>query len=343
MRTSIIAKNIALFTLIAMVSSCGGGGNSTQTATVAEAKPLVKTAVAAVQTLDRKEEFTGTIQPFTTNSISPSIGVRIGRILVDTGDKVRRGQTLVEMDNSQYLQSEVQLANMQADLERYRALYSAGGISQQQLQQMETQVATSKMAIDNLKENTTLLSPVDGIVSERLYDPGDMYSAATGRILTVIQIDRVKVQVNVSEIYFPRVSVGMPVEVMLDIYPDRVYEGKVSLVYPSLNAATRTFTVEVTIPNGDLTLHPGMFSRVALNFGQVERVVIPDAAVQKQVGSNERYVFVISGGTAHRRTVNPGRIVGQNYEILSGLESGETVAVAGMQKLLDGTAVEVSK
>ncbi|MCD7963041.1 MAG: efflux RND transporter periplasmic adaptor subunit [Rikenellaceae bacterium] len=342
MRTSIIFKNAGLLAVLALMAGCGGGNNSAATEEVK--LPVVKTTTAVIGTVDNKEEFTGTIQPYKYNKISPSIGGRIERIHVEVGARVRKGQLLVEMDKNQFLQSQAQLENLIADLNRYRNLYEEGGISKQQLDQMETQVNVAQHAIDNLEENTNLLSPVDGIVTERVYDPGDVYSDADGRILSVMQMDRVKVQVNISEVYFPHVYVGMPVEVTLDVYSGDVFAGNVSLIYPAIDAGTRTFVTEITIPNQDMRIRPGMFARVALNFGETEKVLVPDVAVGKQMGSNERYVFVIeNGNVARRKVVDAGKIVGSNIEVNSGLSAGEQVVIAGIQKLLDGIEVEISK
>ncbi|MCD8186546.1 MAG: efflux RND transporter periplasmic adaptor subunit [Rikenellaceae bacterium] len=184
------------------------------------------------------------------------------------------------------------------------------------------------MAYDNLLENTVLVSPVSGVVTERNYDPGDLYGA-NGPILTVMQIDRVKVQVNISEAFFPQVKVGMPVEITLDVYPGEIFEGKVTLIHPAVDAATRTFTTEIIIPNGNRTLRPGMFSRVSLNFGQAEQLVVPDIAVQKQIGSNERYGFVVENGIARRRILTVGRQIGNDIVILSGVRDGEQIVTAG--------------
>ena len=342
MKTSMIAKSTALAALALLAVSCGGGGTQTQTSTETEKKTLVKIAEVGIENVAQTEEFSGTILPFTENNISPSMGLRIGKIHADVGTQVSKGQVLVELDQSSLLQSQVQLENLKTDLQRYETLYKEGGISKQTLDQMATQVEASQVAYDNLLENTVLRSPVTGVVTARNYDPGDLYNVG-GAILTVMQIDRVKVQVNITEAYFPQVKLGMPVEIKLDVYPGEVFEGKVSLIHPSVDATTRTFTTEITIPNGDRKLRPGMFSRVAINFGEKEQVIIPDVAVQKQAGSNERFGFVVENGVAHRRTFNVGRQVGNYVVILSGVSAGEDVVIAGGQKLLDGAEVEVTR
>lgn len=335
-----------ILTLALVMTSCGSGADEAKdklAAAAAQKKPLVKVALSVEHPVDQVASFTGSILPFAQNNISPSMGLRIEKIHVDVGDKVSKGQVLVEMDKRQYLQSAVQTSLLETDYLRLKKLYEEGGVSKQQLDQLETQLSVSRHATDNLAENTDLISPISGVVTERSFDPGDIYSPGAGRILTVMQINKVKVQINVSEQYFTQVKLGMPVDIKLDVYPDKSFEGRVSLIYPALDAATRTFTVEITIANPSSELRPGMFCRVTLNFGETERVLVPDIAVQKQVGTNERYLFTVKDGIATRHTVNLGRVVDKNYEILSGVEAGEQVVIAGGQKLLDGTQVEVSK
>lgn len=331
-----------LITLALIATSCGSADEKKDAQEVAKA-PLVKVVKAIQEPVEQVTTFTGSIIPYAENSITPSMGLRIEKIHVDVGANVRKGQVLVEMDKRQYLQSEVQTQTLETDFLRTKRLYEEGGVSKQQLDQLETQLSVSKHATANLKENMDLISPITGVVTARIFDPGDVYSPGAGAILTVMQIDRVKVQVNISEIYFTKVKVGMGVDVKLDTYPDQVFDGRVSLIHPALDAATRTFVAEITITNPSQKLRPGMFCRVTLNFGKVDRVLVPDIAVQKQVGTNQRYLFSVKDGVAKRHVVELGQIVGKNYEILSGVQAGEDVIIAGGQKLLDGTKVEIVK
>lgn len=333
-----------LMGIAALVLSGATIGCSGDKVAEAEKLPLVKLAQAQRTMVEQQAEFTGAILPYLENNISPSMGLRIDQIRVDVGDNVRKGQVLVVMDKSQYLQSEVQMSNLETDYARMKALYADGGISKQQLDQLETQLNVTRHANKNLKENADLISPITGVVTKRVFDPGDVYSPGAGGILTIMQLDRVKVLANVSEQYFTKVKVGMPVDIALDVYPGEKFEGKVSLIHPALDAATRTFTAEVTIPNANMKLRPGMFSRVTFNFGEQNHVLVPDVAVQKQVGTNERYVYVMQAdSTVDRRTVNLGRVVGSNFEILSGVQDKEEVVIAGATKLLNGGKVKVAK
>ena len=117
----------------------------------------------------------------------------------------------------------------------------------------------------------------------------------------------------------------------------------VSLIYPALDPSTRTFTVEITVPNANEKLRPGMFARSIFNMGDKEGIMVPDVAILKQVGSAERYLYVIKDGKAERRSVKVGRQVGKNVDILSGVSAGEEVAVTALSRLDDGVEVEVKE
>ena len=125
-------------------------------------------------------------------------------------------------------------------------------------------------------------------------------------ILTIESINPVKVKVNVSESYYNRVTKGMPVEVVADALGDALFQGNVSLIHPTIDPVSHTFTVEVSVANSEQLLRPGMFARVRMHFGTNERPLLPDYAVLKQLGSNDRYVFVEKAGKAIHTPVELG-------------------------------------
>ncbi|MBP3426337.1 MAG: efflux RND transporter periplasmic adaptor subunit [Rikenellaceae bacterium] len=318
---------------------CGGKQEAT-TAQTETAKVLVKTETAITQTVAQTEEFTANIEPYKKNYITPAVqGVRIDRILVDVGDRVKKGQLLVEMDPTNYNQQRVNLQNAQDTYDRTKKVFEVGGVSQQQLDQAHNNLTLQKEVIANLEKNIKLLSPINGVVTARNDEAGNLF--ANQPILQVMQIDRLKVTVNISEQFYPVVKLGTPVKVGVDIFPGEEFDGKVTLIYPAMDAATRTFTVEITIPNASERLRPGMFSRSTFNMGNRESVMISDVAVARQAGTAERYAFVEKDGVAERRVVRLGRQVGNLVEVLSGIEAGEKVIVTGLSKLEQGTPVEV--
>ncbi|MFA6887507.1 MAG: efflux RND transporter periplasmic adaptor subunit [Fermentimonas sp.] len=318
--------------------SCGGSGQSASESETSQ-KTKVRVEEVSLVPVDQISTFTATVEADKVNNIAPAMGGRIRQIYVDVGSYVKKGQVLVAMDAATFSQQETQVATLRRDYERYRELYEVGGISKQQLDQAKTQLDVAETAMENLSENTRLISPLSGVVTARNYDPGDV--AMQLPILTIESMNPVKVTLNVSERYYSQVSIGMPVEVQADALGDEVFEGKISLIYPTIDPMSHTFTVEVTVPNSNQKLRPGMFSRVKMNFGSNDRPLLSDRAVLKQVGSNDRYVFVEENGKAVYTLVQLGVRIDDKYEILSGLNAGDKVIIHGNTNLIDGSEVEV--
>jgi RND family efflux transporter MFP subunit len=330
-------KHLTILAVITLLASCGG---KKQEEITTDELPQVRVHTLTSEMVEQSRDFMGTVQSFKQNDITPSMPVRIDNILVDVGDNVKQGEILVEMDMVNRRQLELQLANLERELERVTELHKSGGISQQQVDQLAVQVNVQRTAMKNMIDNTTLRAPFDGVVTARNFHAGEMYMP--GRpILTVMTLAPLKVTIFVNEEYFSRVRRGMPVTVTTDIYPDENFRGTVHLVHPTIDPTTRTFGVEVTIPNSNLRLRPGMFARVNMGFGAMKRVIVPDIAVVRQTGTNDRYVFVYENGTVNKVKVQLGHQVGKNIEVLSGLNEGEQVVVAGMSRLLDQSRVRI--
>ncbi|MDR1372574.1 MAG: efflux RND transporter periplasmic adaptor subunit [Dysgonamonadaceae bacterium] len=319
-----------------LLLSCSGGEKK-QEETVSE-KVKVKTTVAKMEQVERIATYTATVKADVVNKITPALPGRIEKIYVEIGDRVQKGQLLAKMDGSTLKQQTIQLANLERDYARNQELLAVGGIAQQTVDGMKAQIDALKTAINNLDDNTELRSPVAGTITARNYDNGDMFGQLP--ILTVEQINPVKAIINISETYFTKVKLGMDVEIKLDVYGDEIFAGKATLIYPTVDAASHTFGVEVTINNSALKVRPGMYARVYVNFGTVESIVVPDRAVIKQSGANDKYVFTVESGVARYHKVEPGQRIGEHFEIISGLNDGDIVVTDGQTRLIDGSEVE---
>ena len=236
-------------------------------------------------------EYTATVEAEVKNNIAPASPVRIDHIYVEVGDKVSKGQKLVQMDAASLKQLKLQLDNQEIEFRRLDELYKVGGVSKSEWDASKMSLDVKKTSYRNLLENTSLLSPISGIITARNYDNGDMYNGNTP-VLVVEQIVPVKLLINISENYFSKIKKGSPVKVKFDVFEGEVFNGKISLIYPTINAATRTFPVELVLDNKDMKVRPGMFARVEVNFGSENHVVVPDLAIVKQAGSGDRYVLV---------------------------------------------------
>lgn len=332
---------VALLLTVLMGSSCTGGKDKAAVEQVEE-KPVVKLADVKARPVDQIQDYTATVEAEVKNNIAPASPVRIDRIFVEVGDRVSKGQKLVQMDAANLQQTKLQLDNQEIEFNRIDELYKVGGASKSEWDASKMQLDVKRTAYKNLLENTALLSPIDGVITARNYDNGDMYSGGNP-VLVVEQITPVKLLINVSESYFTKVKKGAPVDVKLDVYGDEVFQGTISLIYPTIDAATRTFQVEVKLDNKDRRVRPGMFARVTLNFGTANNVVVPDLAIVKQAGSGDRYVFVYKDGKVSYNKVELGRRMGTEYELKSGVPDNSQVVVAGQSRLVNGVEVKVEQ
>ena len=333
---------IALCSMLLMVA-CGQKKTEAVQAPVADpaAKPVVELAQVVEEPVAQIQVYSATIVGEIKNNIAPATPARISKINVEIGDNVRRGQVLVEMDETTLSQQEMQLKNLETEFNRIDQLYKVGGVSKSEWDNMNLQLEVARKSFQTLKENTRLQSPIDGVVTSRNYDNGDLYGGQA--ILVVQKITPVKITINVSEQYYSKVEKGDEVSIELDAYPGETFTGKVSLIYPTVDAMTHTFPVEINVANADQKLRPGMFARATLNLGTLNHVVVPDLAIEKRSGSGDRFVYVYNNGKVSYTKVELGQRLGDRYELISGVPSGAQVVITGQAKLSDGKEVEVKK
>lgn len=331
---------------VVAAAGCGNSGKKEAQQTAAEVvkeNPVVSVEQVHVREVPQIATYTSTVQAYVKNNIAPQMTGRITKINAEIGDFVKKGQILAEIDKAQLLQAQLQLQNKEVELQRLKSLYEAGGLSKSDLDAIELAYNVAKTQVDNLMENTILRSPIDGVVTARNYDAGDLYGMSAP-IYTVEQIVPVKLLVGISESDYTKVKKGDAIEITADAIPGKVFYGKVEKIYPTIDPATRTFTVEVVVDNKYKTLRPGMFARVAVNFGSNNNVVVPDVAVVKQQGSGERFIYVLNeDGTVTYQKVVLGRRMGAEYEVLEGLKDGAKIVTGGQIRLKDGVKVTVNE
>lgn len=333
---------MALGAIITSCSSASSDANGADSTTVDE-RPMVQVQQVYAAEVDQMATYTATVEAFKTNNISSSTPNRIKSILVDVGSTVHAGQKVAILDDVNISQLKVRLDNAEREYRRAVQLLEIGSGTQQAVDQVKTELDAQRRQYDNMVENTILTSPISGVVTARNYDPGDMTGALP--ILTVEQIQPVKVIVHISEGDFAKVRRDEHVDIALDTYPDENFTGTVYLIHPVIDTQTRTFTVEVTIDNPSGRILPGMFARVRFNFGHERHVVVPDRAIVKMSGSGNRYVYVYNPQThtVSYNLVTLGQRLDDTYELLSGVDDGALVVTSGQSRLADGIEVNVIK
>ena len=333
-------KSILLLAVLVAAAACGNQG-ANQNAAPEDTIPNVEVATAVARDVPQDNVYASTVQAYAVNNIAPQTAGRIRKINVEVGDYVVKGQVLAEMDRLQLDQTELQVQNDDIEYERLKGLLQEGGVSQSDFETAELAYKLRKTTLDNLRENTILRSPITGFVSARNFDAGDLFSMSAP-LFTVQQVTPVKLLVGISESEYTKISKGDSVTLTVDAIPGETFSGKVERLYPTIDAATHTFKAEVVVPNTNRVLRPGMYARVTVNFGTRRSVIVPDKSLVKQEGTGTRFIYVLKAdNTVSYVPVTVGRHMGQEYEILSGLEEGAQVVVKGQSLLKDGVKVNV--
>ena len=328
----------------------GVSGTQNAVTPVEKAASPVKVITLGRTKIARTIDYTATILPFEEVNMAPSTPGRIDKIYVEVGDKINKGDDLFLMDRTQLYQQKVQLASLTKDLARLDTLLRTGSVKQQQYDLLKTQYDVTKTNVDFMEANTLLKAPFFGVVTGKYFEDGEMYSGTpttlTGRsaVVTVMQVNPLKVNVGISEQYYPLVKKGMKAEITADVYKGEKFTGTVFRVYPTVNAATRSFTTELELPNRNDMLKPGMFVRVAMNLGEVETFVVPASTVLQQEGTNQRYVFLNMENVATRVEVSLGQRFDDMLEVISsGIKEGDKLVSEGQAKLINGDKIVVSE
>jgi membrane fusion protein, multidrug efflux system len=348
-------NSISAILIISLLLSGCGSKSSTDTATASapsandvKAAIPVKVMELSKSRISRTIDYTATIIPFEEVNMAPSTPGRIDKIYVEAGDRVKKGDNLFLMDRTQLYQMKLQLANLEKDLNRLDTLLKSGSTKQQQYDQMKVQYDVTKTNVEFMEQNTLLKAPFNGVITGKYFEDGEMYSGApaspTGKaaVVTLMQINPLKVVVNISEQYYPLIHKGMKAELSADVYEGKNFNGVVYRVAPTINPATRSFSVEIEVPNNNEILKPGMFVRVSMDLGEVETFVVPSNTVMMQEGTNTRFVFLAREGVAERVEVTLGKRFDDKFEILTDkIKTGDKIITDGQARLINGDKIEV--
>ena len=331
-----------LFYVLAALALIGCGSKESTATQEEERVEQVRTTVLQPREIEREIVVSTNLQGYLTQNVAPSLTGKIEHIYREVGDRVSKGTDLVRMDQTQYKTTKITMANLEIEKNRVTQLLRSGSATQQQYDQVNTQYNSTKEQLEFLEQNTYVKAPFAGVISAKNYEDGELYSGQPILILT--QIDKLKALVAIPETYFPLFKPGMKLSLTTDIYPDKTFPATVEIVYPTIDPSTHTFQCKIVIPNGKNLLRPGMYVTTTIGLGKANALVIPYQAVEKLVGANDRYVFIVEDGRAKRVTVTLGQRFDQDIEIIADeIKEGVEVVTTGQHKLVDGVKVNVVK
>ena len=304
------------------------------------------------------------VTPLAAVLVVPKIkGQRILDILMERGDQVTAGQVLARLDTETYLAkraevlaaraaAEAKLVVLDKDLVRLKRLEASGSASVQQLDHtlaeqraaraLRDQAQAQLKSLDIMLADHVIRAPINGVIANRFVDAGSL-SDDKQPMFRVCDESRLKVVTTVGERDYPLARAGLTARVRVDAYPGVDFQGRVEVISPVIDPATRSAELEIYLDNADRRLRSGMFARVRLVLGSRPALLVPRTAVQRMPGTGTRFVFLDEGGRAKLVNVETGVARGEDQEITAGLAAGQSVVMRGAGRLSDGAPLAESR
>ena len=369
-----IFRTIPFILITLIVVNCGG---KAEDEIEKKASIAVKAAEVANQDIQDVLEFFGNVEGEQSVKVFSTVPNRVTNIYVNIGDNVRKGQLLATINadkiSDAVTQAEAgleatqsQYNTIEAEFQRVQKLYDESVVSQSHYDAVKAQRDAAKSAVKQMEaalsatssqfQDTRIKSPISGVIAMKNYELGDM-AAPQIPFFEVVDMDPIKVSINVIERYLGMITPGLDAIITVNSYPDEKFSGKVNIVNPTLDAMTRTASAEIIIDNGSLKLKPGMFANVEVITREKKNVpVIPDYAIIEKTALDysggkistgkvkiEKFVFTIKDSIALKQQIETGIEHNNLVEILSGIKTGDVIAIQGQHVLLDSSYVNIVK
>ena len=337
----------------------------------------VKAAAVRVADVEAKLSYVGSLAASAAVTIAPKTSGRVAKLFVTVGNQVKERQLLARLDKEELTEElreaqaslrvaqatlkgrQAELKNLKRRRQNVKVLARRDLVSREEVENIETQVLSAESQVDLTKAqmlqmaarrdnarirlaHAEIRSPFAGYVSRRWVDRGALVSPSTP-LFEVVDIQRVKVGINVVEGDYRKVSLGQPVAVKVDAYPDKRFDGTITRISPILDPQTRTGEVAIELDNSDGALKPGMFARAAI---VVERkrgvLVVPEASPVKAGAEFGVFRLTDDGSKVERVTVTPGLGSDGWVEVTGDLQKGDRVVTVGSSLVRDGQRVRIA-
>jgi RND family efflux transporter MFP subunit len=370
-----IAGLPVLLAVVALTAAACGSAEEPASAAAPAVEHRVDVAAATVGVADLESalQISGNLVPQTRVAVTAKLPGTLSSVRVDIGDRVRAGQVVAVLDrreidaqvdaaeatigvaNAGVESAEASLANAVLERDRAANLFERGAIPKQRLDAAETArrsasaqrdlaratLAQAEAALRRAREiqrDTTLTSPINGVVVERHYDAGSLVGPGDEPVVVIADLGVMKLEAGVSELEAGRLRVGMPARVTAQARPGDVFEGRVAAIAPEVDARNRHFRIEVRIANPGTMLLSGMYGSADIPLERATQVVaVPREAVTTRNG--KRVAIRIDKDTLTEVPVSEGLTDGRLVQIASGLKAGDTIMADARQDVAAGTKV----
>jgi RND family efflux transporter MFP subunit len=323
-----IKQKLTYITLIAAVSSFAACSDESAQVTTNYPTTTAQTMTVHQQAVPAYYTTSGTVTSDHRVSISSRLSGYIRELTVREGDQVKEGQILVRVDpvdaKQALIQAKADLADAEADLNRYKELFKSGAVSKQQLSKVELRYTVAKSQVkqaSNQLSYAEVRSPVAGVVVEKRLSQGDL--AAPGMpILTIEDPASLLVETYVSEGFISKIHENAIVDVTIPSL-HKTFEGTVRQVVQAADPVSHQFLVKVAL-KASADIHPGMFAQAGFRVGERQAIIVPQSTLKTHSGLHAVYVLD-AHGISQYRLVRLGQTLGDKVEIVAGLHDGDTI------------------
>ena len=341
-------KKLSLsFCLLFSLSACDKAPEGAAKPPRAERAVVVESVVARRADASRRIERNGTLRARHMVQLSLQQEGQLLELPYHEGDRVAQGALLARLDDTllqaQLRKSQAQRRQAEGDLKRLKRLKSSRVVAEDELSRAITAMDVARAEEEELQirlQQTRLLAPFEGIISERRAEPGDSMSRFS-HLITLIDVSSLSTELQLSEMVLPGLHIGDEVSLTIDALGPQQHRGSIERIHPMVDEASRQGTIEVILSPPPTAAQPGQLCRVQLQLRRSERLLVPYNALRRD--SRGEFLYVVTDEQKiTRRAILSGLHFAAQVEVLDGLEPGERIVTRGFLGLSDGSTVKLA-
>ena len=314
-----------------------------------QSTPIVKVEQPRRETIIYVLKFTGDVAPIQQVNIFSKVSGNLEKVYANMGTYVQKGQLLAQIDTTEIYQQFQQMSatyqNAKLTFQRNNDLSEQNLIAKQDLDNAEAAMKVAGANFEAAKirlDYARITAPFSGFITKRFLDPGALVTSNNATMFTLMDLNSMKIIVNVLEKDIPLIKIGKKGIITVDAFPGKEFHGTIARLSEAVDLSTRTMAVEIDIPNSDRLLKPGMFASVKLVVEERRNALtIPTQAILRD--DKGYFVFIVNNKSAQRVAVLPGTEQDTRTEVLSGLTGNENIITTGQQFVKDSGQIIIQQ
>lgn len=309
----------------------------------------VKTTMAEKKNYNPSLEFTGTFFAYQEANLGTTLPGKVEKVYFPKGAYVQKGDLLAELSGELLTQALIENSAIKTDFGRVQRLKEKGSVTIQDYDHIKAKLDASEEKVKLLKKGTEIRAPFSGIITDYIVKEGENYLfspkleagySMTSGIISLMQTNQLILKIDINEKDIPKITKNLKVTVTTDIYPDKVFEGKIMLTEPSLNVLTRSATTEILVNNKKQLLKPGMSGHASILLPESTATFVTQEAIVRQPGTGTDYIYYVEDGKARMKPIKVEGYFGTDA-IIDSISTSLPIITAGKNKVKEGLEVKI--